>query len=138
MKNDSDAFHFDPPVPFDLLPDAASREDAIRMVKLMTPETAKTLEIKVTERRKLAFSACDLGEMETAVAQHWMIENYFHLMAEVLQECDAQIAPCPQRHPLSVEDSKTREDTDTIPSMFVSPKKGFDNNTVTRTGLPAH
>jgi hypothetical protein len=110
-------FVFVPAVPLSELSGVAQQEKYAKLLKLVTPSLAEALRVRVDELRMETFQNCDLGEVREVVEQHWLAENYYVLLEQVVRDFPVRIV-CSDVKPTHERDSENN-----LPSMFSSPKK---------------
>ena len=108
------AAEFSPIVRLDEVPEGQDREEARALLELMTPSLGEVLKAKLEQKRGEVFRSRVLGEMQDFVERHWVVANYYSMMAEVVRGSS---------RPASVAMSAAKSPSLCVPNMFASPKK---------------
>ena len=117
MKPTQEVFIFKPAVSLNEIKNSNKREEYSRLLTRMTARLAEVLSARVDEARARAFQSCALGDMQDIVAQHWMMENYYIIMADVLHSASTHSSePAPTIAASSHEEHG-------VPMGLISPKK---------------
>ena len=148
------AAEFVPLIFLDELSEGKDREEARAMLPLMTPTLGDALQSKVEQTRRETFQSSDLGDMQITVERHWLVANYYRLMAQVVQEgfSGTSVSQKPSScgmagavHEGSPHMTVSEKASSSVPSMFASPKKrprqtpeGQVTSLVTRTAAECH